>query len=60
MVTMQRFSSKLLKAIFRARVGKLDLLRWIDVNILGGVSRDADIVAAPEKLVGSLPARYVC
>jgi len=30
--------------------GKLDLLRWIDVNILGGVSEDADIVVAPEKV----------
>ena len=28
--------------------GKLDLLRWIDVNILAGVSEDADIVVAPE------------
>jgi len=31
-------------------VGKLDLLRWIDVNILGGVSEDADIVVASEKI----------
>lgn len=31
-------------------VGKLDLLRWIDTNILGGVSEDADIVVAPEKV----------
>jgi len=31
-------------------VSKLDLLRWIDVNILGGVSEDSDIVVAPEKV----------
>jgi hypothetical protein len=31
-------------------VSKLDLLRWIDINILGGVSEDSDIVVAPEKV----------
>jgi hypothetical protein len=39
-------------------VSKLDLLRWIDVNILGGVSEDSDIVVAPEKVRDEVK-RYV-
>lgn len=37
---------------------KLDLLRWIEVNVIGGVSEDPDIVVPPERFKGDVREAY--
>lgn len=38
--------------------GKLDLLRWIEVNVIGGVSEDPDIVVPPERFKEDVREAY--
>jgi hypothetical protein len=38
--------------------GKLDLLRWIEVNVIGGVSEDPDIVVPPERFKEDVRESY--
>jgi len=37
---------------------KLDLLRWIEVNVIGGVSEDPDIVVPPERFREEVKEAY--
>jgi hypothetical protein len=38
--------------------GKLDLMRWIEVNVIGGVSEDPDIVVPPERFKEDVREAY--